>query len=193
MNIYLIRHTQPKIDAGICYGQADIPLPDDAPQSFKKVISKIGVVPQHIYTSPLVRCEQLAEAILEKTSYQNPSFFTDKRLMEMDFGDWENVAWDDIPEDTLSKWSEDFVNEKVPNGESFVELNKRVLSFWDELLTKKAEHAVVVTHAGVIRALLSNAMNLDLKYAFRLGIDYGGVSCIEVKSPEMVLVRYMNR
>ena len=43
MDIYLVRHTTPKIDKGICYGQSDLELADSYPEEFKAILD---VVPE---------------------------------------------------------------------------------------------------------------------------------------------------
>ncbi len=48
----------------------------------------------------------------------------------MNFGDWEIKNWNDIPPEQLNPWMEDFVNIRVSNGESFVELHEELVHFF---------------------------------------------------------------
>ena len=57
MEIYLIRHTTPLVEQGICYGQTDL----DIAHNFQEEVEDIKVALQHfnpdkVYTSPLMRC-----------------------------------------------------------------------------------------------------------------------------------------
>ncbi|WP_136668676.1 alpha-ribazole phosphatase [Flavobacterium sp. H122] len=168
MEIYLVRHTETVCAKGICYGQADVEIAEPFLGQFEEIVKQL---PENavVYSSPLQRCMLLAD-------YLAPSAFkTDKRLMEMDFGDWELKNWDEIPSEEIDPWMKDFVNVKVPGGESFVELYDRVLSFIEEKRSDTAFPLVIVTHAGVIRSFLCKQMNLDLKDAFSNKVDFGQV------------------
>jgi alpha-ribazole phosphatase len=50
----------------------------------------------------------------------------------------------------------------------------------------------VLTHAGVIRALLAHALNMKLADSFRLQIDYGSITQITVEKG-ITRVAYVNR
>ena len=70
----------------------------------------------------------------------------------------------------------DFVNVRVPNGESFVDLHDRVIDFLDnELQNKTQKTIVIVAHAGVIRSVLCKISSLPLKDAFQNKVDFGSV------------------
>lgn len=167
MEVYLVRHTETVCPKGICYGQSDVELLEPYLQQFEDIKKQM---PENamFYSSPLQRCTILANH-LSASDYK-----VDKRLMEMNFGNWELKNWDEIQKDEMDPWMNDFVNVNVPSGESFVELYNRVLSFIEE---KKEETVslVIVTHAGVIRSFLCKQMNLDLKDAFSNKVDFGQV------------------
>ena len=63
MEIYLIRHTTPKIDKGVCYGQSDIELADSFSMEFKEISKSIPKTFEKVYSSPLKRCTRLASLI----------------------------------------------------------------------------------------------------------------------------------
>lgn len=172
MEIYLVRHTETVCVKGICYGQADVELMEPYFKQFQEIKRQI---PQEaiFYSSPLKRCTVLADFL------STSNYTTDNRLMEMNFGNWELKSWDDIPSEEIDPWMNDFVNVNVPNGESFVELHDRVLSFIEEK-KEDASSLVIVTHAGVIRSFLCKQMNLDLKDAFSNKVDFGQVIKINI-------------
>ncbi|NAS30306.1 alpha-ribazole phosphatase [Flavobacteriaceae bacterium R38] len=169
MEIYLIRHTTPKIDKGICYGQADLELIPNFKKEINEVLSKIDAFKNGIvYSSPSKRCSLLAKNISETVRY-------DDRIKELDFGDWELKSWDEIHQTDLNKWMSDFVNEQVPNGESYIWLFNRSLSFFNEVIQTKNEQVFIITHAGVMRSILSDILKMDLKDSFDIKINYGDV------------------
>jgi len=70
-------------------------------------------------------------------SFISEDIILDKRLMEMNFGNWELQPWNDIPVEEIKPWMDNFVTVRVPNGESFEDLHERVGEFYSELLQKK--------------------------------------------------------
>lgn len=188
MDIYLIRHTKIDVESGTCYGQSDVDLSRSFPEESKKVLSKLPVSVEDsvIYSSPLSRCRKLA-SLLDTTNIH-----FDERLKELDFGNWELEKWDKIDSKKLQKWMDDFVNVNCPGGESYLELTKRVTEWWEEIIQKDHEEVVVITHAGVIRCLLSYVLEVPYKNSFRLSIDPGNISAISV-SGRRYSVKYINR
>ncbi len=169
MEIYLIRHTTPKIDQGICYGQSDLNLVQNYHEEFAKIKRSIKIKKPEIYSSPLKRCKILAKNIGEDIIVNN-------KLKELNFGDWELKAWDEIDNDSLSPWMSDFVNKKPPNGESYKELDERANEAFMEIVTKSiSKEIIIVTHAGVMRAIIARLMNLDLKDSFKIKLEYGHI------------------
>ena len=75
-------------------------------------------------------------------------------------------------------WYTDFVNTPAKNGESLVDLAKRVRNFLSQLMQKHKNDtapAVVVTHAGVIRVIHATLNASPLKDMFDLKLEYGAV------------------
>ena len=177
MEVYLIRHTTPNISKGICYGQTDIGLDQNSfEQEFKIIQSKLPTDIERFYTSPLQRCEILTEKI-------NPDFVVDNRLMELNFGDWENKSWNEIDQTELNHWMQNFVNVKTPNGENYIDLHNRTLNFINEVLKLDFKKIAIITHAGNIRSFMSFVLSLSLENSFRINLNYGTV--VSVKLDEL--------
>lgn len=169
MEIYLIRHTTPAIAKGICYGQSDLEVDLNLFSSELEFIrEKLPNAFDAVYSSPLQRCRKLAKEF----SFQVE---IDPRLMEMNFGEWELQNWKDIPQDELNNWMDDFVQVSPPNGENFIELQKRTVEFLQDLLSKEPTTFAIFTHAGNIRSILSHILEIPLNNAFRIQVNYGSV------------------
>ena len=179
MEVYLVRHTETVCEKGICYGQSDVGILEPYDVIFETILSQLP--PEAIlYSSPLQRCVVLAKYIQKNT--QIDSITEDARLMEMNFGDWELKPWDDIPQEVLNPWMSDFVNFRVPNGESFVELNERVLDFLENVASKNNKKPlIIVAHAGVIRSILCKIKRIPLQDAFQNTVNYGDVLKIDIE------------
>ena len=75
---------------------------------------------------------------------------------------------------------EDFVHTPAKNGESFVNLYKRSISFLKELKHSNIEHALVITHAGVIRSIWSYLHQIPLHNSYDLKLTYGEIMEITI-------------
>lgn len=164
MKLWLVRHAQPLIERGICYGATDIPA--NAQATAKQASRLAEVLPPgvRVFSSPLQRCQSLALALASL----RPDLIheRDARLREMDFGSWEGRLWRDIPQGEFETWMEHFAEHAVGGGESVQALMGRVARaledtrqrvFGSDEVTKDA---VWITHGGVIRAvtLLTNGV-----------------------------------
>ena len=177
MEIYLIRHTAPLIEKGICYGQSDISVTESFHEYANKLMQYLSETKDAIYSSPLSRCLKMAK-------HFNPDkeILIDDRLLEMNFGNWEMKNWDEIDQQELNIWMQDFVKEKVPGGENFIALNNRVNHFIDELLQSSFDRVTVFTHAGVIRCFIARVLEISLKNVFRITVDYSSITKIHLHS-----------
>ncbi len=175
MKLFLIRHTSLQVPAGICYGQSDIDVGSSFMQEALNTQHKLtSTAFAAIYTSPLQRCLKLANAL----NIGEP--VVDNRLMELYFGDWEMSAWDDIPRDIFDAWAHNYASLAPPNGETFSQLQQRGVDFLEQILaTYPTGNIAIVTHGGMIRALLAHVLNMPLKGLFRFSIDYGSVTQLE--------------
>lgn len=126
--LYLVRHTRPAIAEGLCYGQSDIFLRKSFHNEAREVQKRLArCVFSSVYTSPLQRCVLLSKELNLKAQ-------SDSRLMEMNFGKWENQPWDAIFASTEGKhWFENYLTAPCPGGESFIDLLARVESFLQDL------------------------------------------------------------
>jgi alpha-ribazole phosphatase len=147
MRLALIRHLPVKDAAGRCYGRLDLPLAE--PLATPDIQRIQTLLPAHVpvYSSPLLRCWQLAQVL-------DPAAIADDRLMELDFGRWEGQLWQDIGAAALDDWiASDYA--ATHGGESLAAMQARVWQWADEVAAQGVTTAVLVTHAGVIRALWS--------------------------------------
>lgn len=165
MEIHVIRHTAVENPENLCYGFAEMSLRKGYVEDFKTL--EIDKDYDVIVSSPSERCCLLAEFF--KFDYQ-----TDERLREMNFGSWELKKWTEIPEEEINPWYKDFVSVKASGGENLLEMQTRVLSFWQDLIDKKSmEKVLIITHAGVIRLILQAVLQFPLENMFTIQIDYG--------------------
>jgi len=142
--IVLIRHPPLAVAPGICYGRRDLAIadPDSAASLADAARQALQGRTARIWTSPLRRCRTVADAIGPNTA--------DARLIEMDFGAWDGMAWDTIPRAALDAWAADPLGFAPPGGESGAALIARVAAFHAAM--PGGDHAVVA-HGGPLKVL----------------------------------------
>ena len=120
-DIYLIRHTTPSVAKGICYGQTDLDITESFLAEAELISKTLPAGIAVVYSSPLQRCARLAELL-----FPGGRLALMPELMELHCGSWEMQPWDDLPKDEIDPWMADFVNIRVPGGESYLDLHERV-------------------------------------------------------------------
>ncbi len=157
--LWLVRHAQPLIAPGVCYGQLDVPADDEHTRSSAHQLN--AALPCDIVQwrcSPLVRCTQLAQSLRALRAAQPLALEPDPRLQELGFGDWEGRAWNDIPHAEIQAWTDDFCDYRPDSsGESLIAMLQRVQSALQEscaLALREQRDVLWITHAGVIRCVL---------------------------------------
>lgn len=154
MKLWLARHAQPLIGAGICYGALDVAVDAALTNAAAKSLAEIIPANTLCRISPLRRCQQLgaALALLRPDLSIKSSACIDNRLMEMDFGHFENVPWTQIPKSAVDAWTADFGNHRFGGAESANDVLQRVKAALEEHAALDADNVLWITHAGVIRA-----------------------------------------
>ncbi len=172
MRLALIRHPKPDIAPGLCYGRLDLALAADA--SVPDMLAQLGDFrPAAVWASPALRCRAVAEAL------GTPRY--DARLLELDFGAWEGMAWDDVPRAALDNWAADPLGFAPPGGESGAALLERVGQF-AAVLRQAGEDAVVVAHGGPLR-LLPAMLRGEPPDLFAPSQAIGSVMWLDVSAP----------
>jgi alpha-ribazole phosphatase len=173
MRLFLIRHPRPAIPPGICYGASDVPLAEPAAASAARLAPQLPAGAR-VISSPLRRCLDLARCLAPELASE---VSVDYRLAEMNFGDWEGRSWDDIPRTEIDAWAADPVRFTPPGGESARALLNRALAFVDDLTGEGDDDAIVVTHGGVIRALLAHWNQLPDDQWADIRVEFASVTC----------------
>lgn len=152
-SLWLLRHAQPLIAPGVCYGQLDVPA--DPSATLQAGMRWGQQLPAHalVRHSPLQRCEQLAHALRAPESLLT----ADACLQEMHFGRWEGQAWSAIARVEVDTWAQDLYHYAPGQGESLATMLQRVRSAlvqsWEYDSRLGTRDVVWVTHAGVIRCV----------------------------------------
>jgi alpha-ribazole phosphatase len=155
--LLFIRHAETDMAGAFC-GHSDPELNTRGRAQLDELINRVRMEKiAVVYTSDLRRAHTTGMAIAEAFGvgcHIRPA------LREINFGQWEGITWKEIErrDDAYSRrWLAEYPRLPAPDGESFLEFERRVL---DEVKFLSLEAAAadgriaVVTHAGVLRTVL---------------------------------------
>ena len=140
--LFLVRHA-PALNDGRLAGRRDVPADLSDAAGLARLAAAL---PRDIATlvSPALRCRQTAAALGRDDARPDPA------LWEQDFGAWEGLAPDALP-DLGDLAPADLAAHRPPRGESFDDMAARV----GAALRAVNEDAVIIAHAGTVRAGLA--------------------------------------
>lgn len=164
-----IRHAPVINPEGKLYGQLDIDVDLSGSEKFEALAKVLPDKAEWITTS-LTRAKKTASLLSEIIMLGTAAIEYDN-FLEQSFGDWEGSSWDDITPSASKAFWKDPANNRIPNGESFVDVVKRVSSTVEGLNTQyTGKDIITVTHAGSIRAAIAHALGGDARagLAFQL-------------------------
>ncbi|MEX0344882.1 MAG: histidine phosphatase family protein [Rhizobiaceae bacterium] len=158
--IYFVRHGQTDWNAEFRFqGQQDIPINALGRQQAMRNGETLRAVltdPEafDFIASPLSRTRQTMEIIRGELDLPQNEYRTDRRLLELNYGDWEGQTIDEMRQShgemsearNRNKW------EFVPPGngaESYAMLSQR----FEPWLSETLKQSVCVTHGGVLRCI----------------------------------------
>lgn len=179
MELVLVRHPEPANEsAGRCYGRLDVGLSPAGREQCVLLAARLSSDPvDAVVSSPLRRAREAADAIAAAHALRVSVV---PELQELDFGELEGRAYEEIhsshPE-LYERWMRAPTTVRFPDGESYEDLQARVADAVNSLREAHAGRTVVaVTHGGVIRAVLADALGMPHDRVFRLAVDVGSIS-----------------
>jgi len=178
--IDLMRHGEP-VGGRKYRGQLDDPLSEKGWQQMRAAVGEHSPW-QHIVSSPLQRCQAFA---LEMARSQNLPLSFDARFMEVKFGVWEGKTAEQLraqDPQVIERFKRDPLNQRPQGAERLEDFYARVRAAWFDLLAAHAgKHVLLVCHAGVIRMVLANALNLPLVDTYRIDVPSAGLTRLRVQ------------
>ncbi len=150
MRVRLIRHGQTAGNRLRRYiGVTDQPLSPEGIEAASRCAKDPAL--DRVWVSPLTRARETA-AIL----FPNARQIVIDGLREMDFGTFENRSADEMRDDPAYRaWVDGMCRAACPGGESMADLSARAAAAFADLLRQADGDVTIVTHGGVIMAILS--------------------------------------
>jgi alpha-ribazole phosphatase len=177
--LILVRHGKTAWNAQARYqGRADLPLSDAGRRQAAMLARRLAREEiDAVYASDLQRAWEMAVTV---AAPHGLPVRAEPRLLEMDFGDWEGLTYDEVQErypQALAAWEADPLNMAPPGGETLAHVVARVQSLLDDIVRIHPDHTVVlVAHGGPLRVLLCIVMGLDPRAHWQFRLDVASLS-----------------
>ena len=180
--ILLMRHGDIRIDrrSQRFIGQTDLPLSDTGRQQaqwWRKRLASIAL--QRIVCSDLIRCVETARII---AADHHAAVKPMPSLRELHLGAWENLSVDQVKvrwPNAYQRRGQAMDSFRPPGGESFIDLQQRVLPTFEEIVEGAAGPVLIVAHAGVNRMILCHVLGLPPANLFRRAQDTAALNLID--------------
>lgn len=178
--ILLVRHGQTPTTGKVLPGRAKgLHLADEGRKQAEIAAERIGALGKvdAVYSSPLERAKETAAPISKALGLRTK---VDRGLFECDFGDWTGAELKKLmklPEwQTVQRAPSTF---RFPNGESFTEMQTRMVTTLDRLrLAHPGGTIVCVSHADTIKAAVAHALGTHIDLFQRIVISPASVSAL---------------
>lgn len=189
MKLILVRHGETETNRlGKIQGVSQTPLNERGLEQAAAAARALeSETPFSLYSSPLRRAAQTAEAVTRQTGV---SAVRDDGLIEMDVGKFEGLTGRQLRErfpDVMQAWDQDAVSTVMPGGESLETVRDRAWKAVMRLADRHgAETVVAVTHNFTIQMILCIALGMPPNNFRRLRVDLGSITRLDVSRERIV-------
>ena len=178
--VLLVRHGQTPTTGSTLPGRAKgLHLAEKGRAQADAVAARIGALTNvdAVYASPLERTRETAAPIGRAVGQR---VRVDKGLLECEFGEWTGRKLSELnklPEwQTVQRYPSGF---RFPGGESFSEMQQRMVATLDRLgAAHRGKAVVLVSHADPIKAAVAHALGTHLDLFQRIVVSPCSVTAI---------------
>ena len=193
--IYLVRHGETEWNAAGRFmgGQSDVPLNERGRLQAAALAPKLAQEVSEwgrVISSDLCRARETRDIVLAGADY---AVTEDARFREIYGGRLEGLTREEqqvqFPDWWRQSRQESSDGVRFPEGESFEDLRRRVVAAIEESWPSSEGPMLVVTHGGVIQAVLADILNLSREYRDRIRVDNCSVTAVRWEADQRVILR----
>lgn len=144
-----------------------------------------------IYCSDLSRAQATARPLAAQCGLP---MRLDRRLRERHYGELEGLTWPEVGQrfpEAYAALSEGQASFRIAGGESRQDLLDRIVPTFDEIVGRHpGQQVAVVTHGGVLGALLTHVLGIDPTRHLAVRTLNGAVSTFEVMAGRYKLITW---
>jgi alpha-ribazole phosphatase len=192
--LLLVRHGETELNSALRYwGRMDIGLGAMGIRQAEQLRDRLATERiDCVYSSIMRRAVVTAQTI---ASIHRLNVIRCPELREIDFGKLEGLNFNEVsiqyPE-VAQMWISHDTELVYPEGESLSQLDQRIAEFKIRL-TQHADSdtVLVVAHSGVLRTLICQILNLEMKNRWNIRIDLASLSILEIY-PNTAILSLLN-
>jgi probable phosphomutase (TIGR03848 family) len=154
-----------------------------------RLVERLDGIPiDAIYTSPLERCR---ETIAPLARRRGITVVARRGLLEVDYGEWTGRTISSLRRTRLWRVVQRSPSAvRFPGGESLLDVQARATAELDGFAAAHPNTSVVVvTHADVIKLLVSHVVGMHADHLQRLAIDPCSVTVVSLREGHATLVK----
>lgn len=188
MRLILVRHGE---TGSLKYnGVTDAPLNQKGRLQAELIKRRVEKEPiSKIYTSDLSRALETARII---NLPHGVDLEISADLREINFGLWEGLSFSEISschKEQFGRWMKEAIDFRFPEGETLGEVRQRVIGVLTRIRAENSgENIAMVGHGGPIKIILCEALSLGLSNFWKISLDQGSISVVELGEESQVVV-----
>lgn len=190
--ILLVRHGQTEWNRIERFrGRVDIELNPNGLSQAQKTANRIQKYwqPEVVYSSPLKRALQTAQAISELTNVQVEAT---PDLVDIDYGQWQGLTPDETRvrwPDQLETWYKHPERVLIPGGENPFEVQSRAMATITTVTKAYPNQTIImVSHTVVNRLILLGILGIGIEHFWQIRQEPCAINAIDVNDNNFSLV-----
>ncbi len=193
IELIAVRHGETEFNADRrMQGHLDVPLSVTGRVQAQAAAARLADEPiDKIYSSDLQRALETARIIREGREIE---LVTDLRLREFHMGTFQGMTLSEAREKHGDAWERFFIHDAdfaLPGGQSRNQKQVEIASFMEEVVRSQAGgRMLVVTHGGILIAMLRHVLGIPASHYFRVSIENTGIQRFRYKNETWQLVSW---
>lgn len=194
-HIFLVRHGKPDFpdEQPRFLGHVDTPLGAEGMAQAERLSLALSEIEfSAAYSSDLQRSMKTAEIILKN---RNVALEKQKSLREINPGIFDGHTVKEVMEKyptVAQERNKDLFHYRLPEGESFSDLERRIIPVFLEIAEHTEGNTLMVCHAGVNRVILRYILQAPEENLFTIQQAYCGVNVIAIHPKKGFLLKAIN-
>lgn len=191
--LFLVRHGETDWNlSGQIMGEQPVPLNQTGEAQARRLAEILRSRPiRALYSSPVARALQTAEIL---AAALRVPVRLERGLTEIGVGEWEGRYWKELADDLVRQnFYANPQEARPPGGETLVEVQARAVAAVERACAGIGTGQLLfVSHADVVRAILSYYLKLDLQTIRQIRIDHASLTALEVNGSvsELLFLNY---
>lgn len=180
--VYLLRHGHTEeTEKGKLYNDPTVELTDRGREQAQALATWLEKIKPDVLACSTAKRVRSTAAIIEKSI--GLEAIPIENLNEWSVGEWEGRTYLDVKEnepEAYKAWSANPIDHAPPGGESITDLYERIKGQLKNIIKQhEGKKIAIVSHAGVIRSILVEALGMPLINFWRISIPTGSVCKID--------------